>query len=1011
MSRFLCLSIAATLLCAATDATAETPGRELTPEQVEFFESKVRPILVDHCYQCHSANAEDLEASLLLDSKQGWQRGGDSGPAIVPGDVEQSLVIQAIRYQEDVVSGMPPKSKLNDDAIGILEQWVSMGAPDPRTEPNSSAAIEAFDLQSRAESHWSWKPIGRPEPPATKNESWPRNEIDRFVLASLEDADLLPASEADKRTWLRRVYLDLIGLPPTVKQIEVFLADDAANAHERVVDQLLESRHYGEKWARHWMDLVRYSETYGHEFDYPIHYAHEYRDYLIRAFNADVPYDQFVREQIAGDLLQPPRRHPEQKFNESVIGTGFWYFHEATHAPTDVLGNESDIINNQLDVFGRSFLGLTIACARCHDHKFDAISTADYYALSAFIQSSCRQHAPLDVGGKIQTLTDQIKDLRGRADLALQNVGQRQLTDEQLDEFTKRAAAKKLVIEKSWDVDHAEVLEDFSDGGLPDGWRTSGEAFSAISNQLLTAEGKPLRPGTVSSRVLGKKQHGVLRSPTFELTHPNIHVLVKSTASMRISVIIDNYQMGPFNALLFKGTFIQGKQTDTNGSWSWKSLSGDLKKYIGHKVYLEFTDNNDGYIEVDQILMSAGGIPNESSTAVIEPAAVDEQWKQEVSGLQQGRLGPFLRWLIDVELVSIEQLSSDTSDLIRQSEELAERLPAPRYVLAMAEGSREHAQIYVRGSHKNLGQEVPPRSLEALGGAEMDRLDLANSVASPENPLTGRVIVNRLWHHLFGRGIVPSVDDFGPQGQPPSHPELLDWLATDLIDHGWSLKHTLKKIVLSQTYRQRSVANPRIPHDTLATVDPTNVLLHKMPVRRLTAEVIRDSILAISGQLNSDQFGRGVPTHLTSFMAGRGRPKKSGPLDGNGRRSIYLSVTRNFLNPFMLTFDMPNPFGPQGRRSRSNVPAQALTLLNDPFVKQQSERWADKVLALPDLNDRQRAAKMMQQAHGVVPDESQADAIAAFLTRQAELYGKLDRRAWADLGHSLFNAKAFYYVR
>lgn len=992
-------------------AQASETEQSPTSDQVAYFESKVRPILVEHCYQCHSAEAEQIEAGLVLDTRSGWKAGGDSGPAIVPGNVDESLLVQAIRYTEDVISGMPPKSKLSDQQIAILEQWVSMGAPDPRNEQSATIAAKTFDLQSRVTEHWCWRPIESPEPAVVKDRSWSESPIDHFVLAKLEQAGLKPASEADKRTWLRRVYYDLIGLPPTIPQIESFLSDDSDQAYRKVVTDLLSSPHYGEKWARHWMDLVRYCETYGHEFDYPIQHAHEYRDYLIRAFNADLPYDQFVREQIAGDRLAEPRRHPTEGFNESIIGTGFWYFHDATHAPTDVLQNEADIIDNQIDVFGKSFLGLTIACARCHDHKFDAISTADYYGLSAFIQSSCRQHAPLDVGHKIEQINPQIETHRSSADQQLQSgAGESMLDTNRLQQLAALAKQQNLATQTSWDTQDCDLLQDFQSSPWPSGWTTSGAAFQKVDHQMLAADGGVLRPNTISSRVLGAKQHGILRSPTFLLTKQNIHLRVKSTANIKMNVIIDNYQMGPFNGLLFRGTFINGKESDTAGQWGWKTLGGDLRKYLGHKVYLEFIDDGDGFVEIDQILLSDAEAPKEAREA-FDPSLLGDQWPQEVAMLKNGQIGPWIGWMIEQGGVSIDELSPAAAMSIDLAKKMSDHVPAPRYVLAMADGTPENGNVYVRGSHKSLGEEVPPRFLEALGGQQVNRLELANLVTSADNPLTARVIVNRLWHHLFGRGIVPSVDDFGPQGQPPSHPELLDHLATDLIQNGWSLKHTLGQIVLSKTYRQQSVANAEIPAEAIATVDPANRLLHKIPIKRLSAEAIRDSILAISGGFNPTQFGPSVPTYLTSFMTGRGRPGTSGPIDGNGRRSVYLAVTRNFLNPFMLTFDMPSPFGPQGQRSQSNVPAQALTLLNDPFVHQQAIKWADQILGLPNLDDRQRSARMMEQSHGIRPSERQVDAMEAFLVQQSQIHGQRDRRVWADLAHSLLNMKAFYYVR
>ncbi len=1066
--------------------------------------------------------------------------------------------------------------------------------------------------------------------------------MDRFILARIEAAGLLPALEADRRIWLRRVYFDLIGLPPTPQQSEQFLADPSQDAYERVVDQLLGSPQFGEKWARHWMDLVRYAETYGHEFDYPIQDSYEYRDYLIRAFNADLPYDQFIREQIAGDLLPQPRRHPDAGFNESIIGTGFWYLHEATHAPTDVLGNEAGIIDNQINVFGKAFLGLTVACARCHDHKFDAISTADYYALSAYIQSSCRQRYPLDPGRRIEDATCKIRELRQQAiasltDLqsepqrfrparyyevaaellrrAIQSPSGTAINELVLEDFEQgygnwtvdgeafgerpatepikpqgpfvgavgRATAssyggsdhllgsltykpfkiklpyihlrvgggkkrvgvelridgkvvrsakgsnKEDLIQQVWDVtefegkeatlrifdDHqgrwghinvdqivaserppgegpqatppkewiaeaaaANDLElprlekwiallsaptsdnpidpggllacaarqpadadqlvrryddqqrqlekfressvlfaDFDSVGLPEGWSTSGQAFCPTGNEIAVSIGGAAcpAPGTVDSSLLGTMQAGILRSPTFEITTRNIHVRMRATANVTVNVVIDGYQMARFSGLLFNGTFLKGDATDTKGTWQWKSFGGDLQKYLGHKAYLEFIDEGPAAVAVDEIRFSDQAAPTQSIDELVVSLAaggdsLDQLWMQAVGDLKASRYNSFLAWLLDKDLVSISDLSRAAGESLAKAGSIARNLPQPRYVLAMAEGTTENAYIYVRGSHTNLGQEVPPRFLQALGGEPGTRLDLANRIASPDNPLTSRVIVNRVWHHLFGRGIVPTVDDFGPQGQPPSHPELLEWLASGFVANGWSLKDLIRSVVLSQTYRQDSVARPRLDPQRIATVDPTNALLYRMRVRRLPAESIHDAILAVSGRLDPTQFGESIATYRTPFMTGRGA-RGSGPLDGAGRRSVYLSIYRNFLNPFMLTFDMPSPFGPQGRRSTSNVPAQALTLMNDPFVIEQAAVWAEKVLARANLTDQERISLMIQESQGVAPSADQIDAFSQFLRQQADEYGALDKRAWSDLAHALLNMKSFYYLR
>ena len=382
---FIVLTLFQVFLSAASSAVL-SDEHQPTKEQFEFFEKEVRPLLAKNCYQCHSANAKRVEAGLLLDSRAAHLRGGDSGAAIVPGEADSSLLIEAVQYES---YEMPPKGKLPDRDIETLARWIDMGAPWPKEEaPTAEAAKNQFDLEDRKSEFWVWQPIAATDPPAVKDTVWPRNEVDRYILAGLEDARLRPTGDADRTALLRRLYFDLIGLPPTPEEVEAFLTDKDAGAVERVVDRLLDSPHFGERWGRHWLDLVRYAESRGHEFDNDTPNAYQYRDYVIRALNADVPYDQFVREHIAGDLLPQPRLHPTKKFNESVLGTGFWFLGEWVHSPVDIRKDEADRFDNMLDVMSKSFLGVTVACARCHDHKFDAISTADYYSLSGFIQSS-----------------------------------------------------------------------------------------------------------------------------------------------------------------------------------------------------------------------------------------------------------------------------------------------------------------------------------------------------------------------------------------------------------------------------------------------------------------------------------------------------------------------------------------------------------------------------------------------------------------------------------------------
>ncbi|MDG2015090.1 MAG: DUF1549 domain-containing protein [Pirellulaceae bacterium] len=433
---------------------------EFTAGQIEFFENKVRPLLVEHCYACHGADADPPEGGLSMLSRKSILAGGDSGPAIDLKNPAESHILTAVQYGD--LFQMPPDSKLSAEDVAIFEQWIEQKAPWPADSDREVDAKEEFNLAQRRAEHWSWQPVASPPIPPVKNSQWVLDPLDQFILAKLETAGLEPAPPTDRRSWLRRVTFDLTGLPPTQQEISDFLNDSSASAFESVVNRLLASPRFGERWARHWMDLIRFAETCGHEFDYPIPNAYQYRDYLIRAFNADVPYNDFVAEHIAGDLLVNPRRNPETQINESILGTGFWFLGEATHGPVDVKGDEAGRIDNQIDVFGKTFLGMTIACARCHDHKFDAISAADYYGTSGFLQSSRRQNVMLDPHQKIQNAFANADDVADNANRILSDfVTKMKPSNENFSgvENYLRAAVHYLQREKNWRLPKRQVLE------------------------------------------------------------------------------------------------------------------------------------------------------------------------------------------------------------------------------------------------------------------------------------------------------------------------------------------------------------------------------------------------------------------------------------------------------------------------------------------------------------------------------------------------------------------------
>ncbi|MEP3480639.1 MAG: PSD1 and planctomycete cytochrome C domain-containing protein [Fuerstiella sp.] len=1270
-----------------TQGTASNDDDATLKAQEEFFHAKVLPLLQARCFECHDrakdqAPTKELGGGLLLSSRKAMLVGGDTGPAIVPGDPNDSLLIQAVRYDG---YEMPPRSKMPTAEIQILERWITEGAYFPKNLDSAPEfKVSEFPLDQRAEDHWAWhfQPESIAVPTSTDN--WSTTNIDRFVHKSLAEQGLSPAADADRATLIRRLSFDITGLPPTIAEINAFTQDPrpVQEAIEDVANRLLSSSAFGEHWGRHWLDLVRYADTLGHEFDYPLHDAWKYRDYVIRAINEDVPYDQFVKEHLAGDVLANPRTNPKQRYNESIIGTGFWFLHENKHGPVDVRAEEAAIIDNQIDVFSKTFLGMTLACARCHDHKFDAISTADYYAMAGYLQSSRRQAAWLDPDQKIkQQLSElakiksqairqldqiatvkattnltatylaaavqalnssasspvqliqedrqvkhtknadvvftnfeeasfddlesggwtatgdafskgsiagaggpsqQLKGLQGQRSAntflgtdhvtgtltspsfeiknpaisflvaggtLAENVGihllidgeiimsaagtrgdslqrrtwlvedfigktaQLQISDQSkggwghivvddirfdhsaadlplvrnleqlamhfhLDQKLLRKWVRQLhaadfknapnllrpaitfaqsCVKHSLDVsikklneaklqdstweqqltELATVVADFSDG-LPSGWRTSGQSFSPESSApgTLWRRGNPIfEDGCLSSASLSVNQRGSLFSPTFTLDGDQVLVhIAGKTAGLRL--VIDGYIMHEFTPLLFSGTKVD---VNTDGEFRWVALAGDTSRYQGHKAHLEIRDDNNGWFAIRQIVMPKPGKANAvkqllkkqpnfstASTKARSPFLnTSEQNLVSVieSLIPKSNFAPRIQqsWLKEKRLLSTED-DLQVAQAFASWKQQASKLPAPLKVMAMMDGSPENERIFIRGNHKSLGDEVPRHILTALRrnaatsqdrkeiGSKDDfmagsgRLQLAMQVVDRKNPLTSRVAVNRIWHHLFGRGLVSTTDNFGVMGTEPSHPELLDYLAVKFMDEDWSTKSMIKQMVRSRTYRQRSQSS-----DKTEQADPTNRYLHRANIRRLPAEAIRDSMLSVAGELKNQQFGSPVPIHLSAFMQGRGRPGTNGPLDGQGRRSIYLKINRNFLSPMMTAFDSPTPFTTIGRRNISNVPAQALILLNNEFVTEMSKRWAAKLMA-EQTTTTQKLTKAWQQLYGFEPTAAELSSLLQYASNQT-VAAENETEVITDLLHVLFNGKQFLYLR
>lgn len=1046
---------------------------------LEFFESRVRPVLVERCQSCHGADKQ--KGGLRVDSRSAILQGGETGPAAVAGKPDESLIVEAIHYGDALQ--MPPKSRLPAAEIDALTRWVGLGLPwpdSPVAEAASRRLPGAIDVHKRKAEQWAWQPIKAVTPPAVRDASWPHGAVDRFILAQLDAKGLQPAPDTDRRTLIRRLSFDLIGLPPSPAEVAAFVDDPRSDAVERLVDRLLDSPQFGERWARHWLDLVRYAETRGHEFDPAIPNAWQYRDYVVRALNADLPYDQFLTEHLAGDLLNPPRIDSKTGSNESILGTGFWFLGEEVHSPVDVRQDETDRFDNRLDVMGKTFLGLTIACARCHDHKFDPITQRDYYGLSGFLASSSyRQvrfatieqehdtaHAlhEADVAARREILKQLAKALRPGVErltalldapptqgpLAAEWARARTDADHPLHRLVATdptppppaLATESVVVDFGKARDLAR-LQDGSAFGLEP--IRLGDPLAGATGETLVLNDRASAWRDPAFLSLGlaegtQRDHGrlgswdrsgqTLRTPEFTIRSGHLWYLARGAGRAYAAVHSHLLIAGPLHGSLLT------EWTDGNKGWRW--VRHDLTPYKGQRAHLEFCPSGAGEVALAMVVdqPDAPPLPDPIGARLHgeSPDAVRSGYASMLDDLlsrlnanhfddADASLVTLANWIIGkADLFGID-LAGPRATLAawKQSRAtIAARIPrisptAP----AMLDGNGVNEPVLIRGSSKRPSTDAPRRFLEALDGdvplvapnGGSARLELARRITDRNDPFASRVIVNRVWHHLFGRGIVASVDNFGALGEPPTHPELLDFLADRFIREGWSIKRLIRDLALSRTYQMASRSTPEAD-----AADPNNRLWHRAAIRRLEAEPIRDAILTVSGRLDSRAGGPSVPVHLTSYMQGRGRPSRSGPLEGEGRRSLYLEIRRNFLAPMMLAFDAPIPFTTMGRRNVSNVPAQALILLNDPFVAAEAERWAERVLAGSERTPEGRVAVMYETAFARPPAARETEAAIGFLERQARDRGlaseawRDDPHVWADLGHVLFNAKEFIFI-
>ncbi len=997
----------------------------LTPAEIEFFESEIRPVLAQECYECHNSRGK-AKSGLILDHRDALLRGGDSGPAIVPGDASASLLVEAIEHRGDLA--MPKAGvRLDPPVIAAIRRWIDMGAPDPRDDPPTEEELSGDEgwetvFETRL-NWWSFQPIERPPVPGGA-----ATPIDRFIREKLSANELSPSSPADPRVLARRLHFALVGLPPSPDRLRQFVdeaAGDRESAVRSLVEELLASPHFGEKWARHWMDWVRYAESHGSEGDPRIDNAHHYRDYLIRALNSDVPYDQMLREHVAGDLLPEPRLHPEEGFNESILGAIHWRMVFHGFAPTDALEEKVRFTDDQINTFTKAFQGLTVSCARCHNHKFDAISQADYYAMFGILGSTrpgrklIETPAALDRHrSELEAIKPEIRQALAREWLASLDEMEKRLREsadrkeaadrssifhvfhllEGEEGLTPAAALRRVLgpVGPALDPVEGETLSfrlDSGDDHLE--WFRYGNGVSerpepAGALLLSTAGGRVVErilPSGIYSGLLSTKHAGRFTSPDFDLDEENrLFLLVDGGGKALARYVVQNY---PRKGTVFRSHRF-GAGGKGRGSWSWRAF--DLAYWTGDSIHIEMATARDTAVlvepedrswfgirgakligpgkpaPVDPSLEYLGAIAREADH--LEPASVDDlvgiyraAIRESLLAWQRGEISDAQALLLD-ELIHCDLLPNTVRSLpsvrplIERYRELESEVIVPTRVPGLDEWTGRDQPLFDRGNHKKPLEPVSRRFLEAVDDEPYrslgsGRLELAQDLIREDNPFTRRVAVNRVWTHLFGNGITGSVDNFGRLGEEPSHPELLDYLAARFGDElSWSLKALIREIVLSETWQQSSTASPRARE-----IDPENRLLSHFSVRRLEAELIRDKLLSVSGKLDLSLFGPAI-------------------LGGGNRRSVYASVIRNRLHPFLAVFDAPIPFSTTGQRQATNVPAQSLTLLNDPEVAAHAEVFAARYAG---MESRDRIAAMWERALGRKPSAEEWERSLEFI--------------------------------
>ncbi len=922
---------------------AQTESGNATPEAthpaaIQQFENEVRPILVEHCQSCHGAKKQEL--GLRLDSAKGLRAGSDNGAVVISGNVEKSSLIEAVRYRGDLQ--MPPRGKLSDAEIASLEKWVQAGAVWPAEDgPVASPQI----LMEAAKQHWSFQPIGQPEIPPVKAHDRVRTSVDAFILSKLESAGISLSPNVDRRTYIRRATFDLHGLPPTPDEVDQFVNDPSDEAFPDLIDRLLGSPRYGERWGRHWLDVARYADTRGYvrlneNPRFPSSWT--YRDYVIQAFNDDLPFDRFILEQLAADLLPADHSHTEEHL-QSLAGLGFLTLGQR------FLNSTPDIIDDRIDVVSRGLLGMSVSCARCHDHKFDPVSIREYYGLYGVFMNSVEPREPplilpiskhpeyADYLTELKSRTEQFEEYlrtqHGALTTSMRARAGEYLLAGQFDPVQPNFLAVMFLIDAKKDLNpvmtqrwarHLDQSKKHHDPVLVP-WHKMAEWVNQ-QKQRSNSSTAELPDQTHAAGEFGSHAQDLFR-----------HWQADASPSERVNRVVLNALVKGAPQSLEDAAKIYGDQ---------------LQKAEQHW----------------QEVMKA----NPQATQLDDP-----DW-EELRQLMLGKQSPLTLSIEDVEEFLFVDATTQQK-LHAEQRKVTDWIGSPGaapHAMALEDVANPvDSRVFIRGNASNPGEVAPRRFLSVLSQGEprpfsdgSGRLELARSIASADNPLTARVIANRVWLHHFGAGLVRTPSDFGLRGERPTHPELLDYLATQLISHGWSIKSLHRLIMLSDTYRSQCSSTDEHTEQLVGAVDPENTLWSHMNRRRLDWESLRDSLLFVSGQLDGTMGGPSVALFQSPFSS---------------RRTVYGLVDRQILASELRTFDFALPDASSPQRHQTTVPQQALFLMNSPFLKQQVRSLAARLNALPDSTLPQRIDMAYQLLFGRMASDAERNTGLSYLSAPA----------------------------